>query len=98
MPVHSEFPSLVPLATRFSNFLPPLKLQCLDDEWRRLGIGPLPFEHEDMDPEEFWHRLSLISDGTDTPPFRVLCQFMQTLLCLPHANVDVNGYSQMSQL
>ena len=86
---HSEFPSLVPLATRFPNFLPPSKLQRLDDEWRRLGIGPLPFEHEDMDPEEFWHRLSLISDGTDTPPLQVLCLFMQTLLCLPHANVDV---------
>ena len=86
---HSEFPSLVPLATRFPNFLHPSKIQRLDDEWRRLGIGPLPFEHTDMDPEEFWHRMSQISDGTEVPPFQVLCHFMQTLLCLPHSNVDV---------
>ena len=49
----------------------------------------LPFDHEDMDPELFWERLSKITDGTDNPPFVVLCEFMQTLLCLPHSNVDV---------
>ena len=49
----------------------------------------MPFEHEDMDPEEFWHCLSLLTDGTGIPPFKVLCSFMQMLLCLPHANVDV---------
>lgn len=86
---HSEFPSLVPLAKRFSNFLPDSKIQLLDDEWCRLAIVTLPFEHEDMEPEEFWESLSKIRDGTEKPPFGVLCKFMETLLCLPHANVDV---------
>ena len=42
-----------------------------------------------MDPEMFWGRLSKISDGTGTLQFGVLCTFMQSLLYLPHANVDV---------
>ena len=49
----------------------------------------LPFSHEDMDPEEFFSRLNKLSDGTGNPPFGVLCRFMQTLLCLPHSNVNV---------
>ena len=58
----------------------------LDDEWHRLAIVSLPFEHEDM---EFWERLSKLTDGTENPPFGVVCQFMKTLLCLLHSNVDV---------
>ena len=86
---HSEYPSLVPLAQRFPNFVPDSKMQQLDDEWRKLTIVSLPFDHEDMDPEEFFSRLNKLSDGTGNPPFSVLCKFMQTLLCLPHSNVDV---------
>jgi len=86
---HSEYPLHVPLAKRFPNFLPDSKMQQLDNEWRRLSIVSLPFSYDTMDPEEFFHRLSKISDGTGTLSFGVLCQFMQTLLCLPHANVDV---------
>ena len=78
-----------PLAKRFPNFLPHSKIQLLDDEWRKLAIVSLPFEDEDMEPEEFWERLSKLTDGTENPPFSVVCQFMKTLLCLPHANVDV---------
>lgn len=40
-----------------------------------------------MEPEEFWERLGKLSDGTENAPFGVLCQFMQNLLALPHANV-----------
>ena len=53
----------MPLAKRFPNFLPDSKMQLLDDEWRRLSIVSLPFEHEDMETEVFWERLSWISDG-----------------------------------
>ena len=53
---HSEFPSLVPFAKRFPNFLQHSKIQLLDDKWRRLAIVSLPFEHEDMEFEEFWER------------------------------------------
>ena len=31
----------------------------------------------------------LISDNAGAPQFNVPCLFMQSLLCLPHANVDV---------
>ena len=79
----------MPLAKRFPNFLPYSKIQLLDDEWHKLAIVSLPFEHEDMELEEFWERLSKLTDGTENPPFSVVCQFMKTLLCLPHANVDV---------
>ena len=50
---HSEFPSLVPLARRFPNFLPESQMQQLDNEWRKLSFISLPFDHEDMDPEIF---------------------------------------------
>ena len=74
------------LATRFPYLLPVSKLQQLDKEWRKLSLVPLPF---DMDPEAFWGRLSKIADGMEAPKFSTLSIFMQSLLCLPHANVDV---------
>ena len=47
----------------------------------------------------FWERLSKITDGTDNLPFVVLCEFMQTLLCLPHSNVDVERtFSDVSSI
>ena len=39
-----------------------------------------------MDPEVFWGRLNKVSDDAGDPQFNVPCSF---LLCLPHANVDV---------
>ena len=42
-----------------------------------------------MEPEEFWGCLSKIKNGNGDLQFGVLCDFMQSLLCLPHANVDV---------
>ena len=85
----SKFPSLVPLCSRFPNLVDQLKLQIIDNEWRRLKIVSLPFDQEGMDPEEFWGRLSKIEDGGGSPQFGMLCYFMQSLLSLPHANVDV---------
>ena len=38
-----------------------------------------------MDPEVFWGRLNKIVDDAGAPQFNVPC----SLLCLPHANVDV---------
>ena len=86
---HSKFLSLVPLATSLPNLVPQSKLQVLDTEWRRLTINPLPFDHEDMEPEEFWGRVSNITVGSGTLQFAVLSEFLQNLLCLPHTNVDV---------
>ena len=40
---HSKFPSLVPLAASFPNIISVCDLQKLDDEWRKLAIGTLPF-------------------------------------------------------
>ena len=85
---HSKFQSLVPLASSFPNLVPRSKLQMLDTEWRRLTINPLPFDNEDMEPEEFWGRVSSITDGAGTLQFALLSEFMQNL-CLPRANVDV---------
>lgn len=66
-----------------------VRLQTLDDQWRRLSHITLPFESEDMDPEEFWGRLEKIMDEAGVLQFSVLCDFMQNMLCLPHANVNV---------
>ena len=96
---HSKFPSLVPLAAKFPNIIPESRLQLLDNEWRKLFLVSLPFDSEDMEPEEFWGRLNKIIDGTGAPQFDVLCAFMQTLLCLPHANVDVERvFSSVSSI
>ena len=86
---HTKFPSLVPLASNFPNIIPMTQLQTLDDQWRRLSHVTLPFDSDDMDPEEFWGRLDKITDGAGDAQFGVLCDFMQSMLCLPHANVDV---------
>ena len=42
-----------------------------------------------MDPEVFWGRLNKISDDAGAPQFNVPYSFMQSLLCSPHPNVDV---------
>ena len=86
---HSTFPSLVPLATRFPNLISVDKLQQLDNEWRKLSLVELPFDSQGMDPEVFWARLGKVTDGTGASQFLTLCTFMGALLCLPHANVDV---------
>ncbi len=53
---------------------------------------------EEMGPEEFWGRLDMITDGTGSPQFSNLCGFIQTLLCLPHANVDIERiFSSMNK-
>ena len=49
-----KFPSLVPLAAKFLNIIPESRLQLLDNEWRKLSLVSLPFDSEDMEPEEFW--------------------------------------------
>ena len=86
---HAKFPSLVPLASRFPNLIPISKLQQLDNEWRKLSFTTLPFDSEGMEPEVFWGRLGKISNGVGTLLFHTLSAFMGSLLCLPHANVDV---------
>ena len=48
-----------------------------------------PFEYEDMGPELFWGKLATISDGTGVLQLSYLSFFMQSLLSLPHANVDI---------
>ena len=50
----SEFPSLVPLASRFPNVVAEAEFQQLDSEWRRLSLICLPFDKTDMGPEQFW--------------------------------------------
>ena len=86
---HSKFPSLVPLASSFPNIISESNLQQLDDEWRKLVIVTLPFEAEDMEPEEFWGKLLEVKDGAGHTQFETSCNFMSSLLDLPHANVDV---------
>ena len=86
---HTNFPSLVSLASRFPNLIAESKMQKLDDELRRFRIVTLPFHHKEVTPEEFWGKLSNVKDGGGNPQFRNICTFMHSLLPLPHANVDV---------
>ena len=50
----SEFPSLVPLVSRFPNVVAEAEFQQLDSECRRLSLICLPFDKTDMGQEEFW--------------------------------------------
>ena len=52
-----KFPSLVPHAVKFPNLVSD---EEMDDEWRMLSVENLPFDHEDMEPEEFWAMLSTV--------------------------------------
>ena len=81
--------SLVTLASWFSNILPESNIQQLDSEWCRLSIVTLPFDKNDMDPEEVWGKLDEVTDGLGTPQFPDLGLFMQQLLALPCSNADV---------
>ena len=85
----SKFPSVVPLVIRFPNIVPEAKMQIHDDEWRKLSVEPLPFDHKDMEPEEFWGTLSDVKDGGGLLQFPTHCSFMSSLLSLPHAKVEV---------
>ena len=85
----SEFPSLVPLASRFPNVVAEAKLQQFDSEWRRLSLVCLPFDKTDMGQEEFWGSLDKVKNGLGTPQFPLLCRYMQALLVLPCSNADV---------
>ena len=53
-----------------------------------------------MDPEVFWGGLNKISDDAGAPhvQFNVPSSFMQSLLCLPHANVDVEQSVNLNKL
>ena len=96
---HAKFPSLVPLAANFPNIVSESQLQTLDNQWCRLAFISLPFQSDDMEPEEFWGLLNKITDGTGDPQFGILSAFMQNLLCLPHANVDVERvFSSVSSI
>ena len=72
---HCKFPSLVPLAATFP-VITESKLQQLDDQWRRLAIVTLPFDKEDMEPEEFWGKLFQVKDGAGYAQFETLCNFV----------------------
>ena len=94
---HAKFPSLVPLAANFPNIVSESQLQTLDNQWCRLAFISLPFQSDDMEPEEFWGRLNKITDGTGDPQFGIF--FMQSLLCLPHVNANVERvFSSVSSI
>ena len=69
--------------------MPSSKLQILDNEWRLLGVVDFPFDHTDMDPEEFWGKILEIKNCAGVPQFETLAAFMCNLLSLPHANDHV---------
>ena len=85
---HSKLLLLVPLVSRFPNLIPTLKLQQFDNEWRKLFYYPAPAIWRGMETEVFWGRLEKLSNGEGTLHF-TFSTFMGSLLCLPHANVDV---------
>ena len=94
---HAKFPSLVPLAANFPNIVSESQLQTLDNQWCRLAFISLPFQSDDMEPEEFWGQLNKITDGTGDPQFGIF--FMQSLLCLPHVNANVERvFSSVSSI
>ena len=73
----------------FANIISECQQQALDDQWRMLSHATLPFDSDGMEPEEFRGRLKKITDGIGIAKFDLLCDFMQSLLCLRHPNVDV---------
>lgn len=85
-----NFSSLRPLACRFPNLVlfTGSSEQVLDDEWRQLRFHTLPFDHLDMPIDEFWGKVSCITDGSETPVFGNVSKFMKSLLALPHSSAD----------
>ena len=59
---HQQFPSLIPLALRFPNIIQQSELQRLDNEWT---FAELPFNYETMPVDEFWGKLSAITNGAE---------------------------------
>ena len=85
---HTEFPSLVSVAVRFPNLIAASQLQQLDNEWRLLAYSNLPFQIEELPIDQFWGRLSTVTDGAGAPKFAILATLMKGLLSLPHSNAD----------
>ena len=57
----------------------------------------LPFSHEGIPVDEFWGRLTTVTDGTEEAQFITLCRFMKCLLVLSHSNADTERvFSQVN--
>lgn len=94
---HAEFSSLGQLIQRFPNLVEGVNAQTLDDEWRRLSLVDIPFSYNEMPVDEYWGRISAITDGTEALQFPVVAKFMKQLLVLPHSNADTERiFSQIN--
>lgn len=82
-----QYSTLLPLASRFPNIIKAELLQTLDDEWRQLKFATVPLD-KDLPVDEYWGKLSLITDGSGRTAFPTVCDFMKSLLALPHSSAD----------
>lgn len=77
-----QYSTLLPLASRFPNIIPTESLQTLDNEWRQLKFATIPLD-KDLPVDQYWGQLSLITNA-----FPTVCNFMKSLLSLPHSSAD----------
>ena len=89
-------PSIAQLSSFFPRVIPPNEINELDREWRLLRNTEL-----NADPNEdlcqFWFKVSMMTEGDDTPAFPLVANLMKSLLCLPHSSAAVERvFSQIN--
>lgn len=86
-------PSIIRLAVKFPTIISEDHLDRLSDQWRELAsykndLGHLVNDYIE-DPPAFWLGLQEVTDANEQTKFDVLCNFMCTLLALPHSSACV---------
>jgi len=91
--LESNKPSIITLAVKFPTVVSDENLDRLSDQWKELAsykndLGHLVNNYIE-DPPAFWLGLQEITDANNKKKFDVLCNFMCTLLALPHSSACV---------
>jgi hypothetical protein len=91
--LESNKPSIITLAVKFPTIVSEDHLDRLSDQLRELAsykndLGHLVDDY-DEDPPAFWLGLQEVTDANNQKKFDVLCNFMCTLLALPHSSACV---------
>ena len=81
-------PSIIPLALD-PNVVAEDDLDHLSDQWREITSYKADLEHlSNMDLPAFWMVIQKLTNLNNQPKFKVLSDFMCTLVALPHLSTE----------